>query len=74
VANLKRQFTGPIIGGVVVGVLLLALGMRDVYALLALALGGFVLAFYIPLGYFTDLALYRARQRRKLKQQQAGQR
>ena len=40
----------------------------------ALALGGFVLAFYIPLGYFTDLALYRARQRRKLKQQQAGQR
>jgi hypothetical protein len=38
----------------------------------ALALGGFVLLFYIPLGYFTDLAMYRARQRRKEKQ--AGQR
>ena len=39
----------------------------------ALALGGFVLIFYIPLGYFTDVALYRTRERRKLKQKQAGQ-
>ena len=39
----------------------------------ALALGGFVLLFYIPLGYFTDVALYRSRERRKLKQKQAGQ-
>ncbi|HSD79266.1 MAG TPA: hypothetical protein VLB47_01345 [Solirubrobacteraceae bacterium] len=32
------------------------------------ALGGFVLLFYIPLGYFTDLALYKRRQIQKRKQ------
>ena len=31
----------------------------------SIALGGFVLLFYIPLGYFTDLTLYRRRQRSK---------
>ena len=30
----------------------------------AIALGGFVLLFYIPLGYYTDLSLYRRRQAR----------
>jgi cytochrome c-type biogenesis protein CcmF len=43
VANLKRQFTGPVIGGIVVGAILLGLGMRDVYALIAYTLAGFVL-------------------------------
>ena len=43
VANLKRQFTGPIIGGIVVGAVLLGLGMRDPYALIAYTLAGFVL-------------------------------
>jgi hypothetical protein len=33
-----------------------------------IALGAFVLVFYVPLGYFTDLALYRRRQRKKLGQ------
>jgi hypothetical protein len=32
-----------------------------------IALGAFVMVFYVPLGYFTDLALYRRRQRQKLK-------
>ncbi len=42
-ANLKRQFTGPVIGGVVVGVLLFAMGMRDTYALISYTLAGFVM-------------------------------
>ena len=39
----------------------------------AISLTAFVFLFYIPLGYYTDLALYRARERRKAKQRQAGQ-
>ncbi|MBC7789507.1 MAG: heme lyase CcmF/NrfE family subunit [Anaerolineae bacterium] len=42
-ANLKRQFTGPVVAGVAVGVLLFALGMRDVYALISYTLAGFVM-------------------------------
>ena len=42
-ANLKRQFTGPIVMGVVAAVLLLALGMRSVYPVIAYALAAFVL-------------------------------
>jgi hypothetical protein len=33
----------------------------------AVALGGFVLLFYVPLGYGTDLVLYRRRQKQKLR-------
>lgn len=33
----------------------------------AIALGGFVLLFYVPLGYGTDLVLYRRRQKQKLR-------
>jgi cytochrome c-type biogenesis protein CcmF len=43
VANLKRQFTGPVVGGLVVGMLLFGLGMRDGYALVAYVLAGFVM-------------------------------
>jgi len=42
VANLQRQFTAPLIAGVVVFVALLALGMRDMYALVSYLLAGFV--------------------------------
>jgi hypothetical protein len=38
------------------------------------ALGGFVLLFYIPLGYFTDLTLYNHRQRKKAREQAAAKR
>jgi cytochrome c-type biogenesis protein CcmF len=44
VPNLKRQFTGPVVIGIVVGALVVALGMRQVHAIIAYALGGFVLA------------------------------
>jgi len=43
-ANLKRQFAGPLSAGVSVGVVLLAVGMRDIYALIAYVLAGFVAA------------------------------
>ena len=32
------------------------------------SIGGFVFLMYIPLGYYTDLALYRRRQRQKAQQ------
>jgi cytochrome c-type biogenesis protein CcmF len=43
VANLKRQFAGPLSGGVMVGAALFALGMRDPYALVSYTLAGFVM-------------------------------
>src|SRR5881296_1115400 len=42
--NLQRQFAVPVTAGVFTGLVLLLLGMRDFYALLAIAIGGFVLA------------------------------
>jgi cytochrome c-type biogenesis protein CcmF len=42
VSNLKRQFTGPAVFGLVVGVALFAAGMRNSYALVAYILCGFV--------------------------------
>ena len=41
-ANLKRQFIVPGLAGLVTLVALLAFGMRDLYAVMALALAGFV--------------------------------
>jgi cytochrome c-type biogenesis protein CcmF len=40
--HLKRQFAAPVAAGVIMAVLLLALGMRDFYAIMALALAAFV--------------------------------
>ncbi|HWE42308.1 MAG TPA: heme lyase CcmF/NrfE family subunit [Gemmatimonadaceae bacterium] len=44
VSNLKRQFVAPAISGLAVGALLLALGMRDGYAVVSYTLAGFVAA------------------------------
>ncbi len=44
VANLKRQFAVPAFAGLAVGAALLALGMRELYPLMAYSLGGFVAA------------------------------
>jgi len=44
VSNLRRQFTAPAVSGLVVAVALIAAGMRDVYALVAYYLCGFVAA------------------------------
>jgi cytochrome c-type biogenesis protein CcmF len=43
-SNLRRQFTFPVLAGVILGAVLIALGMRDVYALIAYTLAGFVAA------------------------------
>jgi cytochrome c-type biogenesis protein CcmF len=43
VANLRRQFLWPVIAGVTVLVVLIALGMREWYALVSYLLSGFVL-------------------------------
>ena len=40
--NLKRQFTGPLVGGLVTGAILFALGMRHLYSLVAYILAAFV--------------------------------
>ncbi|KPK02365.1 MAG: hypothetical protein AMS20_12180 [Gemmatimonas sp. SG8_28] len=40
--HLKRQFAAPVTAGVIVAVLLLALGMRNLYPIMALALATFV--------------------------------
>jgi cytochrome c-type biogenesis protein CcmF len=42
VANLRRQFTFPTASGIVTGSVLLAMGMRDFYAVVCYALAGFV--------------------------------
>jgi cytochrome c-type biogenesis protein CcmF len=41
-ANLKRQFTSPVATGVATAVVLLALGVRGLYPVMALSLAGFV--------------------------------
>src|SRR3954470_20992578 len=41
-ANLRRQFVGPVAAGLLTLALLLAAGVRDLYATMALALAGFV--------------------------------
>jgi len=43
VANLRRQFFWPVVSGVVVLVVLVAMGMREWYALVSYLLSGFVL-------------------------------
>jgi cytochrome c-type biogenesis protein CcmF len=40
--NLQRQFTGPVLGALVVVAILMAIGLRDFYATIALALCAFV--------------------------------
>ena len=51
------------IAALVFGVLIVALFHRPVQA--GAALAAFMFVLYIPLGYATDLAIYRFRQRRK---------
>ena len=42
IPNLQRQFAVPVTVGAFTGLILLVAGMRDVYALMAMSLGGFV--------------------------------
>lgn len=54
-----------LIAAAIFAVLLLILFKRPLGA--ALALGGFMLAFYIPAGYFVDTALWRRRERARIR-------
>lgn len=51
-------------------VLLLILFQRPVGA--ALALAAFMLAFYIPAGYFIDMTMWRRRERARIRAREAG--
>ena len=52
-------------------VLLLVLFKRPVGV--ALAFGGFMLAFYIPAGYYIDMTLWRRRERARIREREAGE-
>ncbi len=69
-ADLPPTWRGSAIRGifaaVVFGVLLLAIFKRP--PLVALALAAFMLAFYIPAGYFIDMTLWRRRERARIRQ------
>jgi hypothetical protein len=56
-----------VVAAVVFFVLLLLIFKRPVGASLALA--GFMLAFYIPAGYFIDMTLWRRRERTRMRSQ-----
>ena len=66
----KSSVTRAAIAAAVFGVLVAVLFGRGVSAAIALALLMFLL--YIPLGYGTDLMIYRFRQRKKQQQGQQG--
>ena len=51
-------------------VLLLALFKRPVGV--SLAFGAFMLAFYIPAGYFIDMHMWRRRERARIRAREAG--
>jgi hypothetical protein len=67
--DLPPTWRGSIIRGVgaavIFAVLLLLLFKRPVGV--ALALGAFMLAFYIPAGYFIDMTLWRRRERARIR-------
>jgi hypothetical protein len=50
---------------VFVGIVIFAFGQKPAAGI---ALGGFMLLLYIPMGYYTDMLLYRRRQAKKLQQ------
>jgi Flp pilus assembly protein TadB len=66
----KSSATRAAIAAAVFGVLVVVLFGRDATAAIALALLMFLL--YIPLGYGTDLMIYRFRQRKKQQAQQGA--
>ncbi len=55
---------------VIFALILLVLFKRP--AGVALAFGAFMLAFYIPAGYYIDLAMWRKRERQRIREQAGG--
>jgi hypothetical protein len=63
----RSSITRGLIAGVLFTVVLLLLFKRP--AGTSLALGAFMLAFYIPAGYFIDMTLWRRRERARIRAQ-----
>lgn len=59
-----------VVAGVIFTVLLMLIFKRPVGS--ALALGGFMLAFYIPAGYFIDTTMWRRRERARIRAKEKG--
>jgi hypothetical protein len=64
----RSSFLRGIFAAVVFAVLLIALFKRPVGV--SLAFGGFMLAFYIPAGYYIDMTLWRRRERARIRERQ----
>jgi hypothetical protein len=71
-ADLPPTWRGSAIRGlfaaVIFGILLLVIFKRP--AGVALAFAGFMLAFYIPAGYYIDTALWRKRERQRIRERE----
>jgi hypothetical protein len=63
----RSSITRGLIAGVIFTVVLLLIFKRP--AGTSLALGAFMLAFYIPAGYFIDMTLWRRRERARIRAQ-----
>jgi hypothetical protein len=63
----RSSITRGLVAAVIFAVLLLLVFKRPVGV--ALALGAFMLAFYIPAGYFIDMTLWRRRERARMRSQ-----
>ncbi|HEX5610631.1 MAG TPA: hypothetical protein VFX45_11145 [Solirubrobacterales bacterium] len=61
----RSSIVRGLVAAVVFAVLLLVIFKRPVGA--ALALGAFMLAFYIPAGYFIDMTMWRRRERARIR-------
>lgn len=61
----RGSITRGAVAAVIFAVLLLLIFRRP--AGVALALGAFMLAFYIPAGYFIDMTLWRRRERQRIR-------
>ncbi len=63
----RSAITRGLVAAVIFAVLLLLIFKRPLGV--ALALGAFMLAFYVPAGYFIDMTLWRRRERTRLRSQ-----
>ncbi|MGN6276851.1 MAG: hypothetical protein ACTHNP_13115 [Solirubrobacterales bacterium] len=64
----RNSFVRGIFAAVIFGVLLIVLFKRPVAASLVFAL--FMLVFYVPAGYYIDMALWRRRERARIRARQ----
>lgn len=64
----RGAFTRGLVAAVIFAVLLILLFGRPIGA--ALAFGAFMLAFYVPAGYYIDMAIWRRRERRRIRERE----